>query len=182
MYNSRFCGFITPGHPLIQYQLAEVSREPLSPFYSAQYPNEVGVALAVLGGFRYAGFPGMQPLERTIERRIGNCISLASVVCSVLRASGVSESRTFVALGHWPGFRLEPVHAWALVLPAAAKELWLIDASRRRCPSAYDIDGLFRSHRLIALFNDQRFLLDAEEKRNALGLEVPPAPYGQREG
>ncbi|MBT9167869.1 MAG: hypothetical protein DDT19_01212 [Syntrophomonadaceae bacterium] len=161
MYNPHYCSFIQPASPLVKNLVERFDR--------TLDPSPIVLALAALKEFKYIGVLGIQPLETVILAKKGNCLSLASLVCSMLRVAGLAEEEVFVALGHWRGFYREPVHAWVIVIPKDSENIWFIDPARKHAECC-KLDDLLHSYCLIIMFNDRQFLLIMDEKRKALSL------------
>lgn len=122
---------------LAQVQIAEGS------------PREVArTVLDALGGIQWIPQKGYTPFPEVIELKKGNCLSIAALLCSLLRAAGVMESyvllfgggllgQTLIALpGLQRGAYTEgpyqlTAHAWTVFL-GKHRELYAVDPVDRK--------------------------------------------------
>ena len=105
------------------------------------------------------GTTGFSPFELIIRLKRGNCLSLSSFLCSVLRLNGFGTDNVFVMVGGNPIFYRESAHAWTIVKVDDAP-LIVIDP-RRLFLETVDI---IRNKKIYLLFNDEKFIVGIQQR------------------
>jgi hypothetical protein len=176
--------FLEPRHPLARELLGAAALAAVPPPLALE-PAPVPLPLAwVLAEMRrrftYQARRGRRSLDELLAAARSsrgrplavNCLTLCSVLASVLRAGGFSPAEVFVAVGGRRG--VLQYHAWVLVRRAGAL-LWISPETLEMEPA--EGAELWRTLTFHVLFNDVHLHLQESEKRRLL---APPPAAGWR--
>lgn len=105
--------------------------------------------------------PGSAPPDQVDRRRAGNCIDLASLLCSTLRRLEVPGSH--VVLGSWPGAFPALMHAWTAAYDPGSG-WWLLVDPRDMVPRRVQAADIERELVVTALFDDARVVMPSTER------------------
>lgn len=100
---------------------------------------------------------GYGPVE---QARSGNCIDLATILCSALRAASVE--RTYVVLGSEPNQFPVNVHTWVLV--GIGESRWLLIDSKDRTPQPIALVDVPTKIMVLAVWNEREAFLSPQDR------------------
>lgn len=116
---------------------------------------------ARLSRWTFASRPGPSPLEQVDQQRAGNCIDLASLLCSAFRRLAIPGSH--VLLGSWKGAFPALIHAWSSVYDPEHRTWLLIDPRDMRVRRVMPVD-IERELVVTALYDDSRVIVALTER------------------
>src|SRR2546421_272846 len=153
MPSDRYSELVDPANVSVRRLLGEATAVVAGPA-SAEGGRALERLLGLLRGFRYVNASGLTSLDEAARARAGNCLSLACLLCSLLRASGLDENQVFASVGCPRGFHLIEMHAYVIVRESGRGRLSLIDPRIMRAGQT-TVDQVCSEYSIFVAFNDQ---------------------------